>query len=171
MVVYDDIESLEKVRLYDRGVEPPPVTGFGEFQLSYRYGGITIPHLPSIEPLRAECEHFLDCIATGKTPLTDGRGGLQVVRVLETADASLHDGGGMYPIRGDFDRLVSDSAGSPTDLSWTPIVPRARDRAVRSDEERADVYGVRAHGHEPAHVHDEFASGRSGRAVAGGADE
>jgi predicted dehydrogenase len=98
MVIYDDVETLEKIRIYDKGVEPPPITGFGEFQLSYRYGGITVPHLPSVEPLRAECEHFLHCIATGERPLTDGQQGLHIVRVLEAADASLHDGGRQCPV-------------------------------------------------------------------------
>jgi predicted dehydrogenase len=99
MVVYDDVETLEKLRIYDRGVDAPPHTDtFGEFQLSYRYGDITIPFLPSTEPLRLECEHFLECIATGRTPLTDGRHGLQVVRALESAQASLRDSSAALPL-------------------------------------------------------------------------
>jgi predicted dehydrogenase len=90
MAVYDDVQTLEKIRIYDKGVDAPPHTGsFGEFQLSYRYGAITIPHLPSLEPLRLECQHFLECVRTGGTPLTDGHEGLRVVRVLEAAQASL----------------------------------------------------------------------------------
>jgi len=99
MVVYDDVETLEKLRIYDRGVDAPPHTDtFGEFQLSYRYGDITIPSLPSTEPLRLECEHFLECIATGHAPLTDGWHGLQVVRVLESAQASLRDSSAALPL-------------------------------------------------------------------------
>jgi predicted dehydrogenase len=99
MAVYDDVATLEKIRIYDKGVQAPPHTGsFGEFQLSYRYGAITIPHLPSMEPLRLECQHFLDCIQDGATPLTDGQHGLQVVRVLEAAQASLRSGGMMLPL-------------------------------------------------------------------------
>lgn len=94
MAVYDDVEMLEKIRIYDKGVEAPPHTAtFGEFQLSYRYGDITIPHLPSTEPLRLECQHFLECIRTGATPLTDGSHALAVVRVLEWAQRSLRDSG------------------------------------------------------------------------------
>jgi len=94
MAVYDDVQTLEKIRLYDRGVEAPPHTSeFGEFQLSYRYGDITIPHLPGDEPLQLECSHFLECIRTGTTPLTDGVHGLKVVRVLERAQLSLQEGG------------------------------------------------------------------------------
>jgi predicted dehydrogenase len=99
MVVYDDVETLEKLRIYDRGVDAPPHTDtFGEFQLSYRYGDITIPSLPSTEPLRLECEHFLECIETGRTPLTNGRHGLHVVRVLELAQASLKDSSAALPL-------------------------------------------------------------------------
>ena len=101
MAVYDDVETLEKIRIYDKGVEALPHTeSFGEFQLSYRYGAITIPHLPSTEPLRLECQHFLDCIRTGATPLSDGRHGLQVVRALETAQVSLRRGSAMLPLAG-----------------------------------------------------------------------
>ncbi len=99
MAVYDDVETLEKIRIYDKGVETPAHTDtFGEFQLSYRYGDITIPHLPSMEPLRLECQHFLECIRKGTTPMSDGRQGLQVVRVLEAAQASLSDGGTMLTL-------------------------------------------------------------------------
>jgi len=90
MAVYDDVETLEKIRVYDKGVEAPPKTeSFGEFQLSYRYGDILIPHVSATEPLRLECQHFLDCIQQGQRPLTDARQGLAVVRVLETAQAAL----------------------------------------------------------------------------------
>ncbi len=107
MVVYDDVETLEKIRIYDRGVDAPPHTDtFGEFQLSYRYGDITIPALPSTEPLRLECEHFLDCIENGRRPLTDGLHGLQVVRVLELAQASLRDSSAMLPVVASDLRLV-----------------------------------------------------------------
>jgi predicted dehydrogenase len=90
MAVYDDVEALEKIRIYDKGVEhPPATTSFGDFQLSYRYGDIMIPHVAVSEPLRLECEHFLECIKKGTTPLSDGRQGVAVVRVLEMAQTSL----------------------------------------------------------------------------------
>ena len=63
MAVYNDIESLEKIKIYDKGVEAPDYTnGYGEFQLSYRYGDILIPNIRQVEPLKVECQHFLDCI-------------------------------------------------------------------------------------------------------------
>jgi len=90
MAVYDDVAALDKIRIFDKGVDvPPPTTSLGEFQLSYRYGDVSIPHVPSTEPLRLECQHFVDCILTGKRPLSDGAQGLTVVRVLETAQAAL----------------------------------------------------------------------------------
>jgi predicted dehydrogenase len=100
MVVYDDVQTLEKVRIYDKGVDAPPHTsGFGEFQLSYRYGNITIPHLRSDEPLQIECDHFLQCISSETAPLTDGPHGLKVVQVLEAAQASLNEGGAIQPVQ------------------------------------------------------------------------
>jgi len=99
MVVFDDVEALEKIRLYDKGIDiPPRVDGFGEVQLSYRYGNISIPPVAGHEPLRLECEHFLECIRTGARPRTDGMQGLKVVQALEMAGVSLAQGGVMIPL-------------------------------------------------------------------------
>jgi predicted dehydrogenase len=90
MAVYNDLEPLEKIKVYDNGVEgPAPCESFGEFQFSYRYGDTYSPRIPEVEPLKAECRAFLDAILTGAAPKTDGRNGLDVVRVLEAADLSL----------------------------------------------------------------------------------
>ena len=83
MIVYDDTEPSEKVRIYDRGVEFHQPENFGEFQLSYRLGDMLAPNLSNVEPLLVEMEHFLDCVRTGARPITDGRFGANVVRVLE----------------------------------------------------------------------------------------
>ena len=94
MVVYDDVENLEKLKIYDKGVEPPPYTDtFGEFQCNYRYGDVVIPNIRFTEPLSLECQHFIECVANGCKPLTCGRNGLKVVRVLEAAERSLYHGG------------------------------------------------------------------------------
>ena len=95
MLVYDDVESLEKIKIYDKGVETPPYTDtFGDFQCSYRYGDVTIPHIRFTEPLRIESQHFIDCILNRcEEPLTSGRDGLKVVKILETAQQSLENGG------------------------------------------------------------------------------
>jgi predicted dehydrogenase len=96
MVVYDDVESLEKVKIYDKGVDKVPYTdSFGDFQLSYRYGDIVIPNISFPEPLRKECSHFLDCIANHEKPQSDGEVGLKVVKILEVAQRSLKNGGAL----------------------------------------------------------------------------
>ncbi len=99
MLVYDDVESQEKVKIYDKGVECPPYyESFGEFQLSYRYGDIYSPRLEDYEPLRAECGHFVECIREGKAPRTDGWSGYRVVAVLEAAQQSLRRQGEAVPV-------------------------------------------------------------------------
>ena len=90
MLVYDDIESQEKIKIYDKGVEVPPYYDtFADFQYSYRYGDIHSPRIEDFEPLKKECEHFLTCIQKGICPLSDGYSGLRVVSILEAANKSL----------------------------------------------------------------------------------
>jgi len=94
MLVYDDISSLEKIRIYDKGVTVQPhYDTFGEFQLSYRFGDIFIPKLDDSEPLRVACQHFVDCVRTGKTPRSSGEDGHKVVRVIEASNESLRNQG------------------------------------------------------------------------------
>lgn len=93
MVVYNDIEASEKIKIYDKGVDVPEYTNtFGEFQCSYRYGDVVIPNIKFTEPLRLEAQHFLDCIVNHTTPVTAGESGLQVVKILETAQHALSNG-------------------------------------------------------------------------------
>ena len=94
MVVYDDLEPLEKLKVYDKSVGTVPYTeSFGDFQFSYRYGPIHIPHINFTEPLKVECTDFLNAILAGQPPRCDGEDGLHVVQVLEAAQASLQEGG------------------------------------------------------------------------------
>ena len=66
MVVCDDLADVEKIRIYDKGVDRPrDSASFTEFPLSYRYGGVSIPYIPFSEPLRTQCDHFVECIRTG----------------------------------------------------------------------------------------------------------
>ncbi len=93
MAVFDDMEPGEKVRVYDKGAEvSQDYTTFGEY-MGLRHGDVVIPRLPAGEPLFAEVDHFLSCVRDGRRPLTDGRNGLDVVRVLDAASRSLADGG------------------------------------------------------------------------------
>jgi predicted dehydrogenase len=103
MVVYDDVERLEKLRVYDKGVDCPPYTStFGDFHFAYRYGDIRVPYIQMTEPLRLECEHFLECIREGKTPETDGHSGLRVIEIIEAAQRSLRNGGSREQLIYDF---------------------------------------------------------------------
>ncbi len=98
MAVFDDMEASEKVRLYDKGVDRTgQVVSYGD-ALAVRSGDIVIPRIPLQEPLRLECQHFVDCVRDHRRPLTDGAGGLQVVRVLAAAQASLEQGGVPVPV-------------------------------------------------------------------------
>jgi len=90
MIVYDDVAPLEKIKIYDMRVDRPPhYDTFAEFQYAYHYGDTYSPHVKQDEPLKTECQHFLDCIQQNKTPLTSGSKGLEVVRVLEASTRSL----------------------------------------------------------------------------------
>lgn len=85
MVVYDDTDPNEKVKIYDKGVILHQPATFGEFQLTYRMGDMVAPCLANTEPLVIEIEHFLECIETGQTPRTDGKFGADVVAAIEMA--------------------------------------------------------------------------------------
>ena len=101
MVVYDDVAPLEKIKVFDARVEKPPhYDTFAEFHYAYHYGDTYSPYLKQEEPLKVECQHFLDSITGGKKPLTDGRQGLELVRVLEASSKSLRSGGASVSLRG-----------------------------------------------------------------------
>ena len=92
MAVFDDMESTEKVRIYDKAAEREEYDSYGD-AITLRLGDIVIPHIHMAEPLRLEAQHFVDCIRSGKPPRSDGRDGLRVVRVLEAAQKSLQEDG------------------------------------------------------------------------------
>jgi predicted dehydrogenase len=94
MVVYDDIETLEKIRIYDKGVTVQPhYETFGEFHLAYRFGDIFTPKLDDSEPLKTEANHFLRAIRNGRPERATGEEALDVVRVLEAATESARKDG------------------------------------------------------------------------------
>ncbi|HHV62505.1 MAG TPA: Gfo/Idh/MocA family oxidoreductase [Firmicutes bacterium] len=130
MVVFDDAEALEKIRIYNKGVNrkngngngngnenglagavngnysngngvhPDGLNGFPEFQYTYSYGDVYIPKIKMSEPLKNQCLHFLECIREQKRPMTDGINGLTVVKVLERAEDSLRSNGEYVAIEG-----------------------------------------------------------------------
>lgn len=102
MVTYDDLESSEKVKVYDKGVsftdDPAKIH---EMRVGYRTGDMWAPKLPVTEALRVESEHFVDCVAHTKRPITDGRLGLRVVQLIEAASESMRSKGKTVSLRGD----------------------------------------------------------------------
>lgn len=101
MIVYDDTEPLEKLKIYDARVEVMPhYDSFAEFTYSYHYGDSYVPYIKQDEPLRLECQHFLECIREGREPITGGRKGLEVVRILEAASHSLRQQGMAMQLNG-----------------------------------------------------------------------
>jgi len=99
MIVYDDNQPLEKIKIYDKRVEAPPhYDTFAEFTYSYHYGDAYIPYIKQTEPLKVETQHFLDCIKSGKTPESSGVDGLRVIQILEASSRSLKNGGARVEI-------------------------------------------------------------------------
>ena len=100
MVVFDDMEASEKIKIYDKGVDRGgQIVGYGD-ALTVRSGDILVPRISLQEPLRLECQHFVDCVRDRSTPLADGTNGLAVVKVLAAAQASLESGGVPVPVAG-----------------------------------------------------------------------
>ncbi len=100
MLVYNDLEPNEKIKIYDKRVEKPPhYDTFGEFQHSYHYGDMYSPYIKQDEPLKIECRHFLDCIKTGDTPLSGAKESLRVVQILEAASESLKNNGNLVELK------------------------------------------------------------------------
>lgn len=98
MIVYDDVEPTEKIKIYDKGIT---VNGAPEdthqLRIGYRAGDMWAPHLPTKEALDTEVEHFLECVRSGRQPISDGVSGLRVVEILEAASRSIAERG--RPVR------------------------------------------------------------------------
>lgn len=94
MIVYDDLEPSEKVKVYDKGVSlsSSPEAVY-QLLVSYRTGDMWAPHLDQTEGLQTEARHFIDCIEESKQPSTDGQAGLRVLRILEAAEKSMRERG------------------------------------------------------------------------------
>jgi predicted dehydrogenase len=95
MATLDDTAVEGKLTIWDKGFDLAADT-YGEYIT--RSGAIWSPLLPNPEPLRLECEHFLDCVRTGERPRTDGQAGLRVVKVLEALQSSLNAGGAVRSV-------------------------------------------------------------------------
>ena len=116
MVIYDDVSALEKIQIYDKRVKAIRRTEtFGDFTFAYHYGDVIIPHIQHQEPLRVQCNHFLECIAEGRKPQSDGYSGARVVQILEAAQQSLEDHG----------RTVAISTNGPVPAGIETVVELA----------------------------------------------
>jgi predicted dehydrogenase len=93
MVVFDDMDAAEKIRIYDKSAEVKLGVDSYVEAITLRTGDILLPQIPSKEPLNLECQHFVDCVVNGQQPRSDGADGLRVVKVLEAGSASLAQGG------------------------------------------------------------------------------
>lgn len=93
MAVFDDMETQEKIRLYDKGVDYRPSFGDMARAISLRIGDILVPKIDLKEPLKVECKRFLESVKSRKPPISDGKNGLEVLKVLDAAQKSLDQGG------------------------------------------------------------------------------
>ena len=95
MLVFNDVEQFEKIKIYDKGVDMPSAgySTFADFVFAYRNGDMYSPSFKMIEPLKLEAQHFLDCIRSGTKPETSGEEGLKVVQILEASSLSLKQNG------------------------------------------------------------------------------
>ncbi len=100
MLVYDDMKLQEKIKIYDKGLEIPPYYDtFAEFHFAYRSGDTYSPRIDEYEPLRKQCDTFLECIKEEIHPPSDGNDGLRVVAILEASSNSLKQAGKEVPLR------------------------------------------------------------------------
>ena len=101
MIVYDDVAQIEKIKIFDARVETPPhYDTFADFHYAYHYGDMYVPYIKQEEPLKVECQHFLDCIERRASPISGGRQGLELVRILEASSISLKQGGAAVDLKG-----------------------------------------------------------------------
>jgi predicted dehydrogenase len=99
MAVFDDTSGNEKLKIFDKGARRPEYGSYAE-HMDLRYGDIVTPHLPNDEPLKLECEHFVECLTQRRCPVSDGHSGLRVVRTLDALQRSLDAGGQPVSVEG-----------------------------------------------------------------------
>jgi len=98
MLVWNDLEADEKIKVYDKGVQMGNGEGLHDVLVSYRTGDMWAPQVDRTEALRAELTYFRDCIVNDQTPRNDGHAGLRVVKMLEAADRSVKNRGAIVPL-------------------------------------------------------------------------
>jgi predicted dehydrogenase len=102
MIVYDDMEPSEKVKVYDKGITINPTSdSLYKAMVGYRSGDMFAPQLDVSEALKVEIQHFVECVRTGAEPITGGHAGLRVVRILESASRSMKQRGRLVDLAPD----------------------------------------------------------------------
>lgn len=135
MIVYDDLQPLEKIKIYDTRVERPPYyDSFAEFQYAYHYGDMMAPYVRQEEPLKVQCRHFVECVLSGTQPISSGEDGLQLVEILEAATESLHSQGAAVPV------IRSNAASHP----GTVVASKSATHDHKRDSGVADMVSVSA---------------------------
>ncbi len=99
MLLWDDMQSDEKIRIYDKGVDIKTKEGLYNLLVDYRSGDMCAPKIDHAEALKLETEHFVNCIKTNKTPINDGYAGLRVLKILEASDKSLRNSSKVVKLR------------------------------------------------------------------------
>lgn len=99
MLVWDDLQADEKIKVYDKGVKVENREGIYRLMVDYRSGDMWSPHVDVQEALKRELLYFVECIKKNKKPINDGRAGLRVVKMLEMADRSLKSGGNLVKFK------------------------------------------------------------------------
>ena len=118
IVVYNDVSQGEAIRIYNKAIRlEPSERDPGLMAAKYIQGDVNIPFVPDMEPLKAECAHFLECIRDGTRPVTDGWAGLRVVRILESVSKSLYNGGTMESLPHDL-LLTNESYVADPQKYW-----------------------------------------------------
>jgi predicted dehydrogenase len=123
MIVYDDLEATEKIKVYDKGITVRRAEEDAhQFRIGYRAGDMWAPHLAVTEALQTEAEHFISCVRTGATPTSNGETGLQVVEILEAASRSIAQQGSPITLKHSQKRPRARVASSGMAESAVPVL-------------------------------------------------
>jgi len=124
MIVYDDLTPMEKIRVYDKGIsisEPHSYQSGFMNSIQYRIGDMHSPVYDLTEALQTEVSHFVDCVQSGRQPITDGRSGLRIVQILEAANVSLKTGQPQEIADGSLEPPLVGTAFSSATLTMQPV--------------------------------------------------
>jgi predicted dehydrogenase len=110
-IIFNDLNGIEQVRVFEKGVSPveQEPLNYGEFRFEIRDGDIISPRIEPVEPLKNQCRHFLECVRSGKRPISSGVEGREVVRVLEAVNRSIESRGIQVEVETEGDHVLADT--------------------------------------------------------------